>query len=122
LVKLHKKEGGNVNLNKRGVIVLSLFFLFLLTSLGWNIYEHTQLQFPRWEGTSEDGNWKAIIAKEKGGHPDTFTGTVFWEGEKKELKKKTISLLQLQADGKYYTGDDTERTEKWTQKWTMLKE
>ncbi|MFB5197601.1 DUF4944 domain-containing protein [Neobacillus sp. KR4-4] len=93
-------------------------FLFILTAVllvavaGWKIYDYRQWKYPRWEGISKDGNWKAIIAKDRNASPLNVFGNAYWVGDKKDLNKTFLTFVQFRVDGKYYTGDKKEKIEK----------
>ncbi|MEH7074262.1 DUF4944 domain-containing protein [Neobacillus drentensis] len=97
-------------------------FLFILIAVlliavtGWKIYDYRQWNYPRWEGASDDGNWKAVIAQDKNAMKDSLFGNVYWKGNKNEVSKTYIKFIQLRVDGKYYIGDKKKRTEKSQQK------
>ncbi|WP_053366294.1 DUF4944 domain-containing protein [Bacillus sp. FJAT-27245] len=96
------------------LLLFTFITLLFLAVAGLKIYEYRQWNYPRWEGISDDGNWKAVIAKDKNAshRENQIFGTLYWEGDKKDVNKTLLRFVQFQVDGRYYTGDEKERNDK----------
>ncbi|MEH6955144.1 DUF4944 domain-containing protein [Neobacillus drentensis] len=102
-----------VKKRKKNIYLIIAIVIILLSSIvGWKFYDGNQWKNPRWEGKSSEGNWKAVLSKDKNSNSDKFFGMLYWTGNKKDEKKIYITLSQFYINDKYVAGDRAERVSK----------
>ena len=101
---------------KRNLYILII--IVILIAIGgsfWAVHHkrvEAQAKYPRWVGMSEDGKWKAVLAKNENSNSNDYFGNLHWNGDKKDIKNVYLTFVQFRVNGKYHTGDKKERTNK----------
>ncbi len=98
---------------KRNLYILILIVILIGTGGSlWTVHHKNEEKYPRWTGMSEDGKWKAILAKNKNTASNDYFGNLYWNGDKKDMKHVYLTFAQFRVNGSYHTGDKIERTNK----------
>ncbi len=98
---------------KRNLYILILIVILIGTGGSlWTVHHMKEEKYPRWTGMSEDGKWKAILAKNKNTASKDYFGKLYWNGDKKDMKHVYLTFAQFRVNGNYHTGDKKERMNK----------
>lgn len=89
------------------IFTSSLLLAFCLIFFSYQLIHHVQLEYPKWQGESNDRNWEAVFSRHEDA-PNEYSGNLYWIGDTDKADSTYMESLIVKKDDEVLLNSDTE--------------